>query len=217
MSTVQRPRFLFALTLLGLTGLLLSMSPALRAAEPSLPALQASPNWQARLQLSSLALNAATAPGGLDSAAHAGSRLLSATLLGDYYLTGSGLGGVRGGLRATGGLMLGSLAQSNASLALNSSTTSLAQGLTVGQRSLTPWSAERESSDPFTSTSYLGIGYTGRSLRGGWGFSADLGLMSGNMSGNGLRLGNNRAQSMEDLLRDLRFKPVLQLGLSYSY
>jgi len=75
---------------------------------------------------------------------------------------------------------------------------------------------ERLANDPFTSMSYLGIGYTGRSLRGGWGFSADLGLMSGNMS-NSLRLGNNRVQGMEDVLRDLRFKPVLQLGLSYSY
>jgi hypothetical protein len=216
MSTVPRPRFLPALSLLSLTGLLLGLSPALRAAEPSLSGLQTSPSWQARLQLSSLAMNASTLPSGLDASTHMASRLLSASLLGDYYLTGSGLGGVHGGLRATGGLMLGTLSQSNASLAMGSGAGPLSQGLTVGQRSLTPWSVEREANDPFTSTSYLGIGYTGRSLRGGWGFSADLGLMSGNMS-NSLRLGNNRAQGMEDLLRDLRFKPVLQLGLSYSY
>lgn len=216
MSTVPRPRFLSALSLLSLTSLLLGLSPALHAAEPSLSGLQTSPSWQARLQLSSLAMNPSTLPSGLDASAHTASRLLSASLLGDYYLTGSGLGGVHGGLRATGGLMLGTLSQNNASLAMGSGAGPLSQGLTVGQRSLTPWSVEREANDPFTSTSYLGIGYTGRSLRGGWGFSADLGLMSGNMS-NSLRLGNNRAQGMEDLLRDLRFKPVLQLGLSYSY
>ncbi len=217
MSRVPSPRFLSTLSCcLGLAALLAGLSPAVQAAEPSLPALQTSPSWQARLQLSSLAPSALPLSSAWDTGPNNSSRLLSASLLGDYYLTGSGLGGVYGGLRATGGLMLGSLAQNNASLALGSSSTGLAQGLTVGQRSLTPWSVEREANDPFTSTSYLGIGYSGRSLRGGWGFSADLGLMSGNMS-NSLRLGSNRAQSMEDLLRDLRFKPVLQLGLSYSY
>ncbi len=70
--------------------------------------------------------------------------------------------------------------------------------------------------DAGTSLSYLGIGYSGQSLRGGWGFSADLGLVS-SLSLGGLRLGASRNSGAEDLLRDLRLKPVLQLGLSYSY
>jgi hypothetical protein len=32
-----------------------------------------------------------------------------------------------------------------------------------------------------------------------------------------LRLGRSNASGLEDVLRDLRYKPVLQLGLSYSY
>jgi hypothetical protein len=171
----------------------------------------AAPSWQARLQLSSLE----PLPAGAYEAQHySGARLLSANLLGDYYLTGSGLGGVQGGLRATGGLMLGSLSQSSASLALGASSSG--QAWSVGQRNISLLAPIGDASDPFGSMSYLGIGYTGQSLKGGWGFSADLGLVNGSAT-SGLRLGANRSQGMEDLLRDMRYRPVLQLGLSYSY
>ncbi|MCV2369971.1 hypothetical protein [Roseateles oligotrophus] len=174
------------------------------------PALTPS-SWQARLQLSSLE----PAPAGLyEAQSYSGSRLLSANLLGDYYLTGSGLSGVQGGLRATGGLMLGSLSQSSAGLALGASSSG--QAWSVGQRSISLLAPLGDGNDPYGSMSYLGIGYTGQSLRGGWGFSADLGLVNGSAT-SGLRLGTSRSQGMEDLLRDIRFRPVLQLGLSYSY
>lgn len=153
--------------------------------------------WQARIQLSSL-----------DRAS--GARLLSANLLGDYYLTGSWLGEqTRGGLRATGGLMLGapSLAQSSGGLALGSRSLARQQSLSMGQRQLSLGGPLAEFEANQTAT-YLGIGYTGQSLRGGWGFSADLGL----------RLGRNASQpSLEDTLMELRLRPVLQFGLSYSY
>lgn len=158
--------------------------------------------WQARVQLSSLEGQ--------------GARLLSANLLGDYYLTGSGLGGFAGGLRATGGMMMGSasLAQSSAGLAL---TRDFRQRLAVGQRSVSLLRPDTQLlGDAAPSLSYLGIGYSGQSLRGGWGFSADLGLI-GPLSLGGLRLGLSRNTGAEELLRDLRLKPVLQLGLSYSY
>ncbi|MEJ6007772.1 hypothetical protein WG899_19665 [Paucibacter sp. AS339] len=221
MTTVHRPHFRPSLAHVGMRGalgLLLSSTllalPAL-AVERAVAPLQATPSWQARLQLSSLTLGS-TGPYGIESPRYTSSRLLSANLLGDYYLTGSGLGGVQGGLRATGGLMLGSLSHSSASLALGASAGSLSPGLSIGQRSLGLGSGDTEANDPNGSMSYLGIGYTGRSLRGGWGISADLGLVNGSLS-SGLRLGSNRAQGMEDLLRDMRFRPVLQLGLSYSY
>lgn len=162
--------------------------------------MQQSP-WQARVQLSSLEGQ--------------GTRLLSANLLGDYYLTGSGLGGFSGGLRATGGMLMGapSASLSSAGMALNRD---FRQRLAVGQRSLSLILPEAGMGDAGTSLSYLGIGYSGQSLRGGWGFSADLGLVS-SLSLGGLRLGASRNSGAEDLLRDLRLKPVLQLGLSYSY
>ena len=53
----------------------------------------AQPRWQARLQLSSLDAGSDPTP------RFNGSRVLSANLLGDYYLTSSGISGLRGGLR----------------------------------------------------------------------------------------------------------------------
>jgi len=171
--------------------------------------------WQARVQMTGKdALGR-----GPEAARNSSWRLLSANLLGDYYLTSSGLGSnVRGGLRATGGVMLGplSLVQSSSGLALGSSSLALGRGLSVGQHSFSLLASNLDALDASTSMSYLGIGYTGQSLRGGWGFSADLGIVSGYNFG-GLRLGRSSAQGMEDVLRDMRYKPLLQLGLSYSY
>ena len=165
----------------------------------------ANPRWQARLQLNSL-----------DGASEAqqprlgGSRVLSANLLGDYYLTRSGMTGVSGGLRATGGLLLGplSMAQSSGGLALGGGP------IAAGRRSLSLSGPDSYSADN-ANLSYVGIGYTGRVNNSGLAFSADFGLMSGSYSG--LRLGRSSAQGMEDAVRDLRFKPLLQLGLAYSY
>ncbi|HEY0954542.1 MAG TPA: hypothetical protein VGE36_07285 [Roseateles sp.] len=174
----------------------------------SLPALAAEvdtqPRWQARLQLSSS-----------DSPQDArpllgGSRVLSANLLGDYYLTRSGISGLSGGLRATGGLLTGplSISQSSGGLALGMGP------VAAGRRSLALHGADAYALEPSGNLSYLGIGYTARMTGGGLSFSADLGLVSGSV---GLRLGRSSAQGFEDAMRDLRFKPLLQLGLAYSY
>jgi hypothetical protein len=160
--------------------------------------------WQARLQLNSA--------DGRDVRPHlGGSRVLSANLLGDYYLTSSGFSNLSGGLRATGGLLMGplSMAQSSGGLALGSGP------VAAGRRSLHLSSLDGYALEPSSNLSYVGIGYTGRVMRSGLAFSADLGLMSGNVAG--LRLGRTSAQGFEDAMRDLRFKPLLQLGLAYSY
>jgi len=165
----------------------------------------ASPRWQARLQLS--AADAAS-----DATPHlGGSRLLSANLLGDYYLTSSGFSGLGGGLRATGGLLLGplSMSQSSGGLALGSGP------VAAGRRSLFLSGMDAYALEPSANLSYVGIGYTGRVHGSGFAFSADFGLMSGSYSG--ARLGRSSAQGFEDAMRDLRFKPLLQLGLAYSY
>jgi hypothetical protein len=62
---------------------------------------------------------------------------------------------------------------------------------------------------------YLGVGYTGLSPRGGWSFNADLGLMSLN-PGNAGKLGRvfGGGQSLDDTVRDMRWSPVVQLGVS---
>ena len=173
------------------------------------------PRWQARLSLSSLDPNT---PAGMEAQHLPGSRLLSANLLGDYYLTGSGIGGVRGGLRATGGMLFGplSLSQSGSGLALGSTSLQSGQNVSVGQRSLSLLSPNRDLNDPNASLSYLGIGYTGQVVHGGISFSADLGLIN-NTSLGGLRLGTGNSPALDDVLSNVRYKPVLQLGLSYSY
>jgi len=174
-------------------------------AAPALAQADLSPRWQARLQLSS-------ADAASDATPHlGGSRVLSANLLGDYYLTSSGFTGLQGGLRATGGVLLGplSMAQSSGGLALGSGLVS------AGRRSLTATSLDAYTPEQSSNLSYVGIGYTGRLQGGGLAFSADFGLMSGAYSG--LRLGRSSAQGFEDAMRDLRFKPLLQLGLAYSY
>ncbi|MDI4632660.1 hypothetical protein J7U46_06345 [Pelomonas sp. V22] len=164
--------------------------------------------WQARLQLNQL-----------DTAGPLGSRLLGANLLGDYYLTGSLLGNqVSGGLRATGGLLLGPLSvlQGNGGLALGNNGLSNSR-FAVGQRlvSLPGLGGSGLAGDYGSSLSYVGIGYTGQSLRSGWGFSADLGLAVSGLS-DGLRLGRSTL-SLDDATRVGRYQAVLQLGLNFRF
>ncbi|MBC7992838.1 MAG: hypothetical protein H7Z15_06305 [Rhizobacter sp.] len=127
-------------------------------------------------------------------------RIHSLSLMGDYYLSRPWLGSV-GGLRATSGLMLGARGSLWSSPASIERRTSLAGGLGDA------------STDTSTTVPYLGVGYTGLSSKGGWGLSADLGLMALNPR-SATKLGN---QSLDDTMRDLRFTPLLQLGVSYSF
>jgi len=158
------------------------------------------PRWQARLGVTT----AAAARADL----HAAGPLQSARLFGDYYFTGPGFGTGRvgGGLRATSGLLSGPHA-------LSAPTLPSRQGLSFNLSARQSADASLDSGVPVP---YLGVGYTGVSLRGGWGFTADVGLMA---PGSGLRVGRGAvaSQSVDDLLRDLRLTPVLQLGVSYSF
>jgi len=122
----------------------------------------------------------------------------SAQLLGDYYFTGPGFGGgrVAGGLRATSGLLIGARSPGLA-----------APGLSLRRAEL--------GGDSAGTLPYVGVGYTGLSVRGGWAFSADLGLL-GTARTPGLQL-QRSGPSLDEVLRDLRLTPTLQLGVSYSF
>lgn len=128
-------------------------------------------------------------------------RIHSLSLMGDYYLSRPWLGSV-GGLRATSGLMLGARGALWSSPAAIDRRSSLGGGLIDGS-----------ASDNNGTVPYLGVGYTGLSSKGGWGLSADLGLMALHPR-SVAKLGN---QSLDDTMRDLRFTPLLQLGVSYSF
>jgi hypothetical protein len=170
------------------------------------------PRLQTRIGLS------AATPLSTDASGSNGYALQGARVLGDYYFSsGPMLGSQRlsGGFRATSGVMLNS---SGASLSMPT-VPRPGWTLSVSQQS----SSYSSLSDPAADTSthavpYLGVGYTGLSPRGGWGFTADVGLMALN-PGSGLKLGKlaTGTQSLDDLLRELRLTPVLQLGVSYSF
>ena len=168
------------------------------------------PRLQGRLQLNTQ--DGSTTP--LAELRAGGTRLLSASLLGDYYLTGSWLGQrSSGGLRATSGLLVGPM-----SLTLGGGSLSTQSGLTLNRQSFNLLSLSGDVADYNTTMPYIGIGYTGQSTRGTWGFNADFGLVGIGAKG-GLRLGSSasQAQGLDETLREMRFKPVIQMGLSYAF
>ena len=69
-----------------------------------------------------------------------------------------------------------------------------------------------------TTVPYIGIGYSNLSTKSGWSFSADLGVVS-QSPGNVVRFGRvfGGSQSLDDVVRDMRLAPVVQLGVSYSF
>ena len=161
------------------------------------------PRWQARFGLATSA-----------SVLEAGNRwqLTSGQLLGDYYWSGLRPVGVgrSGGFRATSGLLLGQRALALGTPALASTQ---GVGLTLSRRTKLALSAA-EAQDAWSAAPYVGIGYSDISLRGGWGFTADLGLAGTN---GGLRARRDSTQGVDELLRELRLTPVLQFGASYAF
>ncbi len=130
-------------------------------------------------------------------------KINSLSLMGDYYLSRPWMG-TEGGLRATSGLLLGPRGSLWSSPAAMDRRVALTGGGFDGNAD--------NSTLP-----YLGVGYTGLSSKSGWGLSADLGLMVAPRSPVHLGKFFSSAQSFDDTMRDLRFSPVLQLGVSYSF
>lgn len=139
----------------------------------------------------------------------AGLKVESFALLGDYYFIDAPIGRqAAGGFRATTGLLVGD----RSSLWSSSPT---GGGLSLAQRrqEVAPGGP---ADAPDRAVPYVGVGYSGLSARGGWGFAADLGLA---WQSERLRLGGSDRQGpgQDDVLRDLRLAPMLQLGVSYSF
>ena len=165
------------------------------------------PRWQGRFGLSTTVFA---------SDAETRRQISAAQLLGDYYWSGLRPMGVgrSGGFRATSGLLLG-----QRSLALGTPTLVAPNGsaLTLSRSVRLTGSFGEVPSEPWTVVPYVGIGYSGVSLRGGWGFTADLGLAG---TAGGLRTRRDGAlgvQGADELLRELRLTPVLQFGASYAF
>jgi hypothetical protein len=161
---------------------------------------------QARLQLSTESL--APSLGSFDSATL---RPRSAALFGDYYVSRP-LFGSTGGMRLTSGVITG---PRGAVFGPGQATTPGPFGVSSASRGVGPSFADANGEGTQT-LPYLGIGYSGSSLRGGFSFSADLGLTAQN-GGNQRLVRSMMSQTLDDTLRELRFTPVLQLGVSYRF
>lgn len=166
------------------------------------------PRWQARFSTNSGA-----------SAFDTGTRwqLSAGQLLGDYYWSGlrpTGAGR-SGGFRATSGVLFGPR-----SLALGTPALGLPQGpgLSVSRSAWPPpGSGDPLSPESSSTLPYFAVGYSGTSLRGGWGFTADIGLVG---TTGGLRASRDAtlgAQGVDELLRELRLVPVLRVGAGYAF
>jgi hypothetical protein len=135
------------------------------------------------------------------------------TVVSDYYFDVSDLRLARiwDGVRATGGLVVRSSPLGRDSLA----TTSSAAPFGISAASVSQsWIGDRSNE----TQAYLGVGYTGFAAKGGWGISADLGLVTelGNANGRSPRQIFG-VQGLDSVLTNLRFSPVLQLGVHYAY
>lgn len=174
------------------------------------------PQFQGRVRLG------ISAPSGaLDTAAGTEApRLGGASVLGDYYFARfEPLPGQASGFRATSGVFLGSRLGLWGGPALTASGGNVLMVETHRFSLLTAPALRSADAADGGAVPYLGLGYSSASLKGGWGFSADLGLMAlnpGGIVGFGRGLGAG-GPSLEDTLRDMRLSPVLQLGVSYSF
>jgi hypothetical protein len=182
--------------------------PGLRADTDSLPW----PRVAARLGLSMSPASTTAARGMFDAdTSHGPSQLTSLNVLGDLYFADSHR------FRATGGVLLGAraLPWSSAALLSTQPGTALVVGRTAPPGTDEPGS---EAGDVPNSVPYLGVGYSDASARGGWGFSADFGVLA-LAPKPAVRLGRvfSGQQSFDDLLRELRLTPSVQVGVSYSF
>ncbi|HEY6512332.1 MAG TPA: hypothetical protein VI032_10150 [Burkholderiaceae bacterium] len=164
------------------------------------------PQFQARLQMATEPLNPLLA-----SFEGASLRPRSAALFGDYYVTRPYIGQA-GGLRVTSGLVSGTR---GAVIGPGQATPPGAFGFSTQARS-SLGSAPIDAAGDTETWPYLGIGYSDTSLRGGWGFSADLGLAAQSF-GMSRAARSLSSLSLDDMVRDMRLTPVLQLGVSYRF
>ena len=182
-------------------------------APASLAISEAAPaQWRGRLMLGSASPQPAF--GGLrDGFGNGRQAFAGARLLGDYYFSApSALGGRASGFRATSGLIVGPR------LGAWAGAGDTAAALSIERRSfgLLPPALDATSTSQST-VPYFGFGYNDRPANGRWGFSADVGVMALKPS-SGLRYGRGTGlQTIDDVQRELRLAPMLQLGASYAF
>lgn len=174
--------------------------------------------WQARVELTSTLSGRYGADPYSLAADTSAQPLRSAGIFGDFYFrSAQGQHRVRSGLsgfRATSGLMIRPQGNSGSAYAD-------AVGLSKAGRpfgSSGGFGVLPDEHGDVSPVPYLGLGYTEMPVTTGWGFRADMGLMALSPR-SAVRLGGvlGGAQGVDDLVRDLRLSPLIQLGVSYSF
>ena len=157
--------------------------------------------WRARVEFGAGVANPSyTDPYNIAIHAH-GNQRPGLSILGDFYFKSTSPTGkpsaAFSGFRATSGLMVGPRGVGGA---------------------LTPVALSDGKTGDTGPVPYFGVGYTDLPHRTGWGFSADFGLMAMNPR-SAVKFGGvlGGPQNIDDLLRELRLAPLLQLGVSYSF
>ncbi len=161
------------------------------------PDAQPWPQWQARLGV------VAPSKQGLQiNPASPTSAPRAAALLGDYYFTGPGFDPKRvgGGLRATTGWLYG-----------GSAALGLSQASRVSWLSPTVQPSLLSGNGRPIHAAYIGIGYTGLSLKHGWGVLADVGVLSAPA------LASSGLGDTDFSIRNDRLTPTVRLGMSYAF
>lgn len=166
------------------------------------------PQLQARITLQTASLTPVSlARHGELGATAARGQILGAAMLGDYVFARPSMGQ----FRTTTGVVLGSTA--GAPLF----STSAAARLDVQVRDVgSHWAnvgIENQTAMP-----YLGLGYSSPRLWGNLSVSADFGIAAARPSG-AANVGRALfgAQALDAALRDMRWAPLMQLGVRYSY
>jgi hypothetical protein len=174
--------------------------------------------FQGRIAFSATAPVAGTPTAPTDGT---GLQVQGLSVMGDVYF-GAAPGGSKasaGGFRATSGVIVGARTSlwGMSAMAPASGLLNVDRRL-FGSSATSPGYATDPASDVNGTLPYIGIGYSSLAARSGWSFSADLGLVS-LAPGNAVRLGRvfGGSQNLDDVVRDMRLTPVLQLGASYSF
>lgn len=142
----------------------------------------------------------------------------SVGLLGDVYFGSTpAVRESAAGFRATSGILVGARSAWLNSVAAPSSGL-LSTDRRLFGASANPLAYPADSAGENSTLPYIGIGYSNLSTKSGWHFSADLGVVS-QSPGNVVRFGRvvSGSQSLDDVVRDMRLAPVVQLGVSYSF
>ena len=176
---------------------------------------------QTRLQLNAVVVDAAVPwAGSGTSYAWAGPAAAAASLSGDYYFSKNPADAAapQSGLRASGALLVrpSGVSLSELARASRSMSSFAAPGRPMlGYRGSAAYDAPGQ---PVDALPYVGIGYSDFSLKSGWGFWADIGVVAhspGAIGGLGRTLSGT--QGPEDVVRELQLSPMLQLGVNYSF